>query len=103
MPGGHVNTGESLKKCAYRELQEETGVVTKNLIKLLTVKEIVENDIFFHHFYFVEIIEKQNGWFTNKEPNNFYSWVLFDYENIPKKIINTHKTAINYFNNKFIK
>lgn len=97
LPGGHVKKGEIFEECGFRELYEETGVIDKNQKYFLTIGENVKKDTFFHHFLCIKIGKRRGDWFVNKEPEKFYEWSLFDYNNIPAEIITTHKLAIDYF------
>lgn len=43
VPGGHWESGESLKECAIREAREESGVTCKN-VKLISVYDFYRED-----------------------------------------------------------
>lgn len=43
VPGGHWESGESLKECAVREVKEESGVACKN-VKLISVYDFYRAD-----------------------------------------------------------
>jgi ADP-ribose pyrophosphatase YjhB (NUDIX family) len=43
VPGGHWESGETLKECAIREVREESGVICKN-INLISVHDFFRSD-----------------------------------------------------------
>lgn len=61
-PGGHVHLGESTLDAVKRELQEETGFITKSA-KLLAVNENFfgkRNEVEFHELGFYYLIEVED-------------------------------------------
>lgn len=43
-PGGHIDIGESLERCAQREVFEETGVTIKNIRFFAVTNDIFETE-----------------------------------------------------------
>lgn len=78
IPGGHVKTGETLEKCARREIKEETGYDIGHLTFAMIQESIFKNDCPGKHFifvnYFASFMEgsltldtsefSRGGWFT---------------------------------------
>ncbi len=81
-PGGHLEYSETLEECALREVQEETGLIIKN-IRPATFT----NDIFFnenkHYITIYMIAEYDGGTPEVLESEKCYEWCWFTKENLP--------------------
>ena len=60
IPGGKLEKGEDPKKCAIRELQEETGYKAKTLKHIITIDPNVGYSTLFIHCYVATDLEKIN-------------------------------------------
>lgn len=96
LPGGHLEFGEGIQNCATRELEEETGILIKKMRLFFIVEEITATEQYYH-FFLCCIVKEKNVEYHNKEIDNFREWKFFPLKNLPKKIITTHKEAINYY------
>lgn len=99
LPGGGVETGESLEDALKREVLEETGFSIKNIEKTLTLREYFYDSVWEHHFYFCEINGKQGESSLTKEEIAFgLSTVLKSYDEVID-LFNTHESSFNHYEN----
>jgi len=47
LPGGHLEIGETIKKCAERELYEETSMRCKTFILNNVINQIIDKNIYY--------------------------------------------------------
>ena len=82
VPGGHLEFGESLERCAEREVLEETGVKISN-IRFFTVT----NDIFEkenkHYITVWMVSDYASGEAKVTEPDRFESVNWFGWDKLP--------------------
>jgi len=55
IPGGGLESGESLEACCVRELAEETGCIVRPIHQYLTINEYYEEWLFESHYFICEI------------------------------------------------
>ena len=94
-PGGHLEVGESIEKCAERELYEETGMRCKIFILNNVINQIISK----HKYYLqigVEAIDVR-GEPKVMEPDKCYELKWFDFNKLPKNILKWHKEQIKVF------
>lgn len=85
LPKGKLDRGESIERCAIREVYEETGI--RNL-------EIVRHLCFTYHLYLEnDIILKETNWFLMFTEDN---WLTPQKEEGIKKAVWVHKNNIRY-------
>lgn len=95
LPGGHLEAGESIEKCAERELYEETGMKCKTFIINNIVSQIIDK-----HKYYIQIgVEALNvrGEPKIMEPDKCYELKWFDLNKLPKNVLKWHKEQIKIF------
>lgn len=83
VPGGHWETGESLKECAIREVLEESGVVCDN-VQLISVYDFYRED---KQKNYVTIGMKAvyvSGELTDLHDEGRLDWVWYDIEDALK-------------------
>jgi 8-oxo-dGTP diphosphatase len=94
LPGGHVDSGELVKKTAVREVKEETGLKVK-LVNSLGIYDDPEGDPRHHTVSVVYLAKILSGELRiNKEVLEF-GW--FSLNKLPKKIGFNHRQMINDF------
>lgn len=98
LPGGGVDKGESLVQSALRELQEETGLITKEVIGTFTGFDYT-TDKKPHVRQINFLVTVQNGAITlNPLEQDDYKWVTAqDLTDIPMSS-NMHNSVINALN-----
>ena len=98
LPGGGVDKGESLVQSALRELQEETGLITKEVIGTFTGFDYT-TDKKPHVRQINFLVTVQNGAITlNPIEHDDYKWVTVqDLTDIPMSS-NMHNSVINALN-----
>jgi 8-oxo-dGTP diphosphatase len=91
LPGGHLEWGESPLEGAKRELEEETGINTGNLIYKNTVSVALSDT----HYISVNFILKDfYGEPKLIELDKFYEWKWFEIDKLPSNIFIGHKKII---------
>lgn len=92
-PGGHLEFGESFKKCAQRETFEEVGIKIKN-IRFLGIT----NDIFKEegkHYVTISLIADYfSGDVNIMEPNKCLEWKWFYWNKLPKPLFLPTKNLV---------
>lgn len=82
LPGGHLEFGESIEKCAAREVLEETGVEVGGVTHLAFT-----NDIFSEEGkHYVTLFVLAEGWQGEPavmEPEKCKCWAWFDWDALP--------------------
>ncbi len=67
IPGGGLETGESLEQCCVRELVEETGYISKAIHHFLTVSEYYEEWLFVSHYFICKATGQTQRLLTERE------------------------------------
>lgn len=67
IPGGGLETDESLEECCVREIFEETGYVVKPLEKFLVMNEYYEEYKYVSYYFECEVIGKGQQQLTEAE------------------------------------
>ena len=67
IPGGGLESGESLEACCVRELAEETGCIVRPLYQYLTINEYYEEWFFESHYFICELEGKTVRKLTERE------------------------------------
>lgn len=80
LPGGHLETGESMIEAANRELTEETGMIASSLRYLHTVNH-ASRDLHYVHVSF--LAEDIAGEPRLTEPDRFFEWGWFPLGALP--------------------
>jgi 8-oxo-dGTP diphosphatase len=81
-PGGHLEDGESVIECAYREVLEETGLKVKSLRHLGFTDETF---VMGQHQYITLLVSAlyESGEAETLEPDKCEVWQWFDYPQLP--------------------
>ena len=81
-PGGHLENGESVIECAYREVLEETGLKVKSLRHLGFTDETF---VMGQHQYITLLVSAlyESGDAETLEPDKCEVWQWFDYPQLP--------------------
>ncbi|MDZ7631078.1 MAG: NUDIX hydrolase [Gemmatimonadaceae bacterium] len=85
LPGGNLEFGESVERCALRELREETGMVAASIRQAqFTVDYFAEHD---RHYVtlFVEALGTL-GDPQNLEPEKCAGWEWFSWDALPRPL-----------------
>lgn len=70
IPGGGLETGETLEECCVREVQEETGYVVRANRHFLTIDEFYDDCKYVSHYFICEMIGKKEQHLTEAEREN---------------------------------
>ena len=93
-PGGHLEFGESLEKCAQRETLEEAGIKIKNL-----QFANITNDIFVdenkHYITIFMTANHDSGEPMIMEPEKCECWEWYDWNNMPSPLFLPIENLIN--------
>lgn len=81
-PGGHLEYGESLEECALREVQEETGLVIRNVRPATFTNDIFLNE-HKHYITLYMIADYNEGTPQILEPEKCEEWRWFTREQLP--------------------
>ena len=94
-PGGHLDFGESIAKCAVRETKEETGIEIKN-IKFLYFKNLT--DYKDKHYAHINVVATwKSGEPKNMEPDKGGDWGWYDIKHLPKPRFATLDNAVEAY------
>jgi len=98
--GGHLEFGETLEKCACREVLEETGICIKNIKGAAFTNDFFENEQKHYVTIFVTA-EYASGDVSVLEPDKCEKWEWFDWNSLPQPlflpIVNLIKQGYNLF------
>lgn len=83
-PGGHLEFGESVEECAYRELLEETGLHALSIKPLTWTNNIIDGSK--HYVTLFMLIDTWEGVLTLMEPNKCKGWHWFDIDKLPEPL-----------------
>lgn len=85
LPGGHLEFNEEVEDCAVREVQEETGILIKNIRKATFT-----NDIFIkegkHYVTVFLISDFDSGEVKIMEPDKCEKWEWFEWNKLPQPV-----------------
>ncbi len=102
--GGHLEYGETFKKCALRELEEEAGLKPEN-IKLTPLPVAVTNDYFrVDDKHYITVFMKAdylNGKPRNCEPDRCERLGWFEWDNLPAPLFLPFENLIKQGYNPF--
>ena len=98
LPGGKLDFGERLDKCAEREVLEETGIRAGRLEPISISDEIVHDA----HFVCIGFLCREfEGKPETREPEEITEWGWFPIGNLPDRMFPPSKGIIeNYMNKK---
>lgn len=82
LPGGHLEFGESIQRCAQREVREETGLAVDSVRNVAFTNDIFEKEGQHYVTLFV-VAEKWHGEPAVMEPDKCRRWVWCDWEKLP--------------------
>ena len=87
-PGGHLEFGESPQNCASRELEEETGLIAKEVISGPWTNDFFEAEGK-HYVTLYMTVPKFKGILSVKEPNKCLKWEWFELDKLPTPLFLT--------------
>jgi 8-oxo-dGTP diphosphatase len=100
-PGGKIHFGEKIQEAARREVEEEIGIVPKNL-RIVSVTNEIRNDAHFVTIGF--LCEEFEGEPKVMEPEEITEWRWFPIDNLPNPIFPPSlKLLQNYINKEVYK
>lgn len=83
LPGGHLEFGESVVKCAKRELFEETGLISNDFEEGPWIESIFEEK---HYITLFMICRAPLGEPQCKEPEKCLGWDWICYDSLPSPL-----------------
>ncbi|MCP4747138.1 MAG: NUDIX domain-containing protein [Desulfobacteraceae bacterium] len=84
LPGGKIESYETVKYCALRELYEETNLSGSKFIETISFSNIIANN--YHCITIGVLLEKFSGNLANKEPDIFERWEWFPRNKLPENL-----------------
>ena len=94
LPGGHLEYGETIQACLYRELQEELGIQVLDSELISVVDDITELN---HYLHMTFLIKNYAGSIQLMEPESCYAWQFFDLKNLPQQLFKPHIRIIDNY------
>ncbi len=94
LPGGRVDGDERMVDGAVRELQEETGLVAKEIKYVGVVKEWQQTKNFIHFIY---VCKAWDGQPETMEPGKCDGWGWYDLDDLPENVLKGHKLAVELY------
>lgn len=91
--GGHLEYGESLEKCATRELAEETGLKALSIQLGPWTNDVIDEDR--HYISLFVFVDQFEGEPQLLEPEKCEGWEWFDWNNLPSPIFLTVRSLIH--------
>ncbi len=85
LPGGHLEFGESPEECAVRELEEEAGLVAKEVIAGPWTNDFFEIEGK-HYVTLYMIVPRFEGTPVVNEPGKCLQWKWFECEKLPSPL-----------------
>lgn len=85
LPGGHLEFGESIQRCAQREVLEETGIVVLRVRNAAFTNDFFEKERLHYVTLFV-VAEEWSGTPAVMEPSKCKEWAWFDWEKLPSPL-----------------
>jgi len=84
-PGGHLEPGESITRCAQREVMEETGLKINALRHL----GFIDKPFLVGQRQYITLLvssDYESGEVQTREPDKCESWSWFDYRQLPSPL-----------------
>jgi 8-oxo-dGTP diphosphatase len=96
-PGGHLEYMESFEVCALREIEEECGVVIKNLRFLVLTNTKAYAPKHYVHIGFVA--DWESGEPEVREPDRYESWDWYGLDELPSPLFKTIPDMLDAYHN----
>ncbi len=82
-PGGHLEWGETVEECAFRELMEETGLEALSCLPGPWVNNVMEEKHYVTLFVFVDQFKGEPQLL---EPDKCNGWQWFPWDSLPEPL-----------------
>jgi len=94
--GGHLEFGETVEECAFRELLEETGLKALSMQMGPWVNDIIEESK--HYVTLFVIVDQFEGELQLLEPDKCEGWEWFDGSSLPSPLFTPIRSLIKKIN-----